>query len=565
MNKKMLWALSAALSAVAFCAAPPASGSVPARAATATALAGFDKERERGERALREGEFESAEKLFREALAKNGRDTQARLGLSFALLKQRKNQEAYDHAARVVAAEPTSPRAHALLGAALLASGDFRVSVEEFRTALTFKNDEALAVAGLAMVDFYENRVQQSLAGLRRAAFIDADEPDHHFNLGQVASRSERYAEAADSYERFLRISPKTDAERRARIRGLIDFLRYLGTQRALLRPTGPARVRVPFQLVNNRPIIEVRVNDNRDPLRFVVDTGAGMSVVSTEAAARLGLRPVARGGLARAVGGGGKFEIVYGFVRALQLGEARVENVPIYIRRFYNAQEKVDGYVGLSVLSKYLTTVDYGARQMTLARDSERERVLAELSAAAAAPTPAPSANGATAPPPTPLPQQWAPVEFPIRITSSGFWSGEVRLEGVARPLNFIVDTGATITVVSAALAAREEMARVAQASKLTVYGAAGVTQDVPMLLLPSLRVGSQSRARIAAAVLDMDAINETAGFEQTGIVGGNVLRHYRVTFDFQRAVVRLDPLNAPAPTDDPKKIEPPVVANQP
>ena len=40
------------------------------------------------------------------------------------------------------------------------------------------------------------------------------------------------------------------------------------------------------------------------------------------------------------------------------------------------------------------------------------------------------------------------------------------------------------------------------------------------------------------------MEPINETAGFEQTGIVGGNFLRHYRVTFDFPRAVVRLEPL---------------------
>ncbi len=40
------------------------------------------------------------------------------------------------------------------------------------------------------------------------------------------------------------------------------------------------------------------------------------------------------------------------------------------------------------------------------------------------------------------------------------------------------------------------------------------------------------------------MEAINETAGFEQTGIIGGNILRNFRVTFDFDRAVVRLEPL---------------------
>ncbi|HEV2764636.1 MAG TPA: aspartyl protease family protein [Pyrinomonadaceae bacterium] len=505
------------------------------------------QERAKASRALREGDFERAEKSFRELMEKNPRDAEARLGLSFALLKQRRTQEAFDAAARVVAVDPANPRAHALLGSALLAAGDFRLSVEEFRTALSFKEDEAMAIAGLAMVDFYENRLGQSLHGLRRAAFIDGDEPDYHFHLGQVAARHERFAEAADAYERFLRIAPKTDADRRARIRGLIDFLRYLGNQRALLRASGPSRVRVPFEVVNNRPIVRVHVNDSKEPLRFVVDTGAGMCVISDEAADRLNLRPVARGGMARAVGGGGRFEIVYGFLNSLQLGEARVESVPVYIRRFFNPQEKIDGYVGLSVVGKYLTTFDYAGGAMTMLRDSERERAEAELRAA----------------PLTAAPH----IEIPIRMTSSGFWSGEVKIEGVGKPLNFIVDTGATISVVSTALAAREEMlARFAQPSaRLTVFGAAGVTPDVQVLSLPRVQLGALTRSNVRAAVLDMDAINETAGFEQTGILGGNVLSDYRVIFDFSRSVVRLEPARAtPTPAEAATPVAP-AVANQP
>ena len=87
-----------------------------------------------------------------------------------------------------------------------------------------------MAIAGLAMIDFYENRtLRLHREKLRRAVSIDPDEPDYIFSLGQAAARSERYKEAADAYERFLMIAPRTDAERRARIRGLIDFLRYLG------------------------------------------------------------------------------------------------------------------------------------------------------------------------------------------------------------------------------------------------------------------------------------------------------------------------------------------------
>src|SRR5882762_1007083 len=200
---------------------------------------GEQKVRARADRALRDGDFENAEKMFRELLAKDARDKDARLGLSFALLKQRHLQDAYDQAARVILVDPLSARAHALLGAAILASGNFKNSVEEFRTALSLQENEALAIGGLALVDFYENRIDAAIKGLRRAVSLDGNEPDYIFNLGQATARNERYKEAADAYETFLMIAPKTDADRRARIRGLIDFLRYLGNQGKLYEVAG--------------------------------------------------------------------------------------------------------------------------------------------------------------------------------------------------------------------------------------------------------------------------------------------------------------------------------------
>ncbi len=517
-------AVTFAVAALLVCGAAPA-----ARGSSGSKL------REKAQGALRSGDFEAAEKLYRELVGKDARDTAARLGLSHALLKQRKNQDAYDQAARVLALDPLSARAHALLGAAMLNAGDFRLSVEEFRTALSFRDDEAIAVGGLAMVDFYENRIPQSLSGLRRAAFLDPNEPDYFYNLGQVAARFERYKEAADAYEQFLRIAPRTDADRRARIRGLIDFLRYLGAQGSLLDTAGPARVEVPFEIVNNRPVIGVRINNGKEVLRFVIDTGAGMCVISDKAADRLGLKSVARGGAARAVGGAGRFDIVYGFLQSLHVGEAKVERVPVYIRRFYDEQEPVDGYIGLSVVSKYLAIVDYGGRAMHLLRgDAERQ-----------APATVPGS-----------------YEFPIRTTSSGFWSGEVGLDGLEKPTNFIIDTGASISVVSEALVAREGLDRFSQSGRIKVYGAAGLAENIQTLLLPRVVLGTYARRNVYAAVLDMDPINETAGFEQTGIVGGNVLRHYRVTFDFGRGLVRLEPLAKPSPAEEQKAA--PVVPSQ-
>src|SRR5260370_40941832 len=93
----------------------------------------------------------------------------------------------------------------------------------------------------------------------------------------------------------------------------------------------------VEFEAPDYRPIIRVRINGSKEYMRFVLDTGSGMSVLSEDTARKLGLKAVARGGLARAVGGGGRFEIVYGYLNSIDIGEMRVANVPVYIRRFFD------------------------------------------------------------------------------------------------------------------------------------------------------------------------------------------------------------------------------------
>ena len=522
---------TAAVSVAAFVLCFALTGSTQTTAAFAD-----KKAYSKGYRAVRKGDFTQAEKIFRDLLHKDPQDKDARLGLSFALLKQRNLQGAYDNAARVIMQDPLSARAHALLGSALLGAGEFRLSIEEFRTALALDENEALAIAGLAMVEFYENRLSVAIPGLRRAVSIDPDEPDYVFNLGQAAARSEKYKEAADSYERFLMISPKTDTDRRNRILGLIDFLRYLGRQGSLYVPAGQYRSTVSFEATDNRPILQVRVNGQKDPLRFVLDTGSGMSVISDQTAKRLGIKPVARGGLARAVGGGGKFEIVYGFVDSIEIGTAKIENVPVYIRKFYDTHIPVDGYLGLSVVAKFLTSIDYGTRRMGLVRQNQTDEVETWTMRR-------PEGLLALAP----VTPNDGSIEVPLRTTSSGFLSGEVGLDGFDKNVNFIIDTAASITVVSERLSKEEQLLDLLQPSNMRVFGAAGVTEDVKLLQLPRLSLGLSRLEKINAAVLDMEPVNETAGFTQSGILGGNFLRHFRIYFDFARGAMRLEPLLKP------------------
>jgi predicted aspartyl protease/thioredoxin-like negative regulator of GroEL len=464
----------------------------------------------------KKGEHAAAEKLLRRAVEINPRISAAKLKLAYLMVKQRRLVEAYDLSFPVVKEEPKNSYAFAVLGITLLNAGNFKDAKASIYTSLNLNKREALAWAGLGLLDFYENRINQSLESLYESVYHAPNEPDFIFAFAQVAARAERYKESAEAYRKFLSVSQDADKDRRDRIKGLISFLSYLGNKQALYVLDGQDKTAVVFKLIGNRPVIELKINNKEETLRFVLDTGSGISVISNETAERLKIKSVARGGLARGIGGDGKFEIVYGFLRAVEIGDITVRNVPVYIRKFHAGSEKIDGYIGLSLISKFLTTIDYGNLMFALERKNSIE-------------------NGKTG---------GDELSLPLRLTSSGFLSGEVQLEGVEVPLNFIVDTGASISVISNELAGSQELSQFTKGEKMKVIGAAGITEDVPSFTLPRVSFGSHSRERITAVALNLDLINETSGFQQAGILGGNFLRNYSLTFDFQKSKVIFVPI---------------------
>jgi tetratricopeptide (TPR) repeat protein len=464
----------------------------------------------------RKGLVNDSEKILRTALDRAPDSSPLKLLLSYVLLKQRRFVEAFALATEVAKAEPKNPRAFSLIGITMLSAGNFRDSLVYLRHANTLNDRESLAWFAAGMLDFYENRMDDALAKLERSVFLDPNEPDFVFALAQVHARAEHFIEAAENYDRYLEFTIIGDEERRTRIKGLRNFLRYLGGKQKLYEVKfNESKTVLPFELEKLRPVVEVQIGKN-DKCRFVLDTGSGISVISSKTAERLKIRPIARGGLARAVGGDGKFEIVYGFLRKISLGSATVSNVPVYIRNFHDDSNEVDGYIGLALISKFLTTIDYGERSLTFSRKN-------------AASVRASSIEN---------------LGLPLRLTSSGFLSGEVLLDGFELPLNFIVDTGASISVISSELSESKVLQPFLSEDKMRVVGAAGVTENVSAFVLPRVSFGPSARENVKAIALDLDIINEAAGFEQAGILGGNFLMNYRLTFDFQKSRVIFSPI---------------------
>lgn len=288
------------------------------------------------------------------------------------------------------------------------------------------------------------------------------------------------------------------------------DLFPDLGSEPFYQR-AGADRTKIRFELIDNRPVFRVRLNGSDKLFNFVLDTGSHMTVISTKTAARLSLMSKASGG--RATGVGGQFKVVYALLGSCQIGGVRLENVPVFVRPFFNEKHPVDGYIGLSFISQFVTSVDYGERTLTLERPSNSS-----------------SPSFASA--------------IPIKATSTGIVISDVRIAGVDRPLSFIMDTGASVSVVASGASANDLINSCEEGDRLQVSGAAGVEENVKTILLARVNIGSHGRGNILAAVLDLEQISEAAGSHQTGIVGGNFLRHFLVIFDLPHGVVRLKPL---------------------
>ena len=105
--------------------------------------------------------------------------------------------------------------------------------------------------------------------------------------------------------------------------------------------------------------------------------------------------------------------------------------------------------------------------------------------------------------------------------------------------PVELLLDTGATMTCVDTALARAWELPERATRGVATGLGGSG---RVRLLAVDSLRIGAAVARDLTVCATDLGVLR-VVGPEVRGLLGLNVLRNYRVTLDFERGVVRLEP----------------------
>lgn len=110
----------------------------------------------------------------------------------------------------------------------------------------------------------------------------------------------------------------------------------------------------------------------------------------------------------------------------------------------------------------------------------------------------------------------------------------------GEKGPYDFVVDTGATLTCVGESLATELSLPE-----PRGVFGRGatlGGSGNMRLVRIDSLRIGETESTNVTACAIDLSQLR-SVGLEVDGLLGLNVLKNFRVTLDFERSVMRLEP----------------------
>ena len=267
-----------------------------------------------------------------------------------------------------------------------------------------------------------------------------------------------------------------------------------------------PGSSKVKFRLAGGpQPLILLPVQVNgRGPFEFILDTGAGTSLLTPAVAQQLNLELA---GSKQGQTAGGPVSVSLAHVESLRVGEMEVENVDVGIvdlapiARAVGAN--IDGDLGYNFLKDFRVTIDYRDCELVLA-DPKR---IETLGRATRTEVPIRLANAAK-----PL------ILVDVHVNSRG-------------PFQFAIDTGTSTTALDTQLAENLGLTT----APVTPITTGGAPLEVSAATLPSFQLGGakiDNMPVIVGGLLEM--LSSVVGTKLDGIIGYNFLRNYKVVIDY-------------------------------
>jgi len=284
--------------------------------------------------------------------------------------------------------------------------------------------------------------------------------------------------------------------------------------------PANQARVAsIPIEIAGeNYVLIQARINESQ-PLTFELDSGAGSGLVLYYKAAEA-LKFESQGKGKGRGAGGATFETSLIKGVSLNLSGVLMNNQTVVVfppdRPPSNLGRNVDGVIGYSLFSRYVVEIDYLSRIVNLYEPATYQY----------------TGGGEIIPITVQSKVPFARVQIPLM--------GRKPLDG-----KFIVDLGAArfALILNTPVVAANNLLAVPQKT-ITEPGAQGVGGEVKLIVgrLPSLQLGHFTFQN-PVIHFAQDRKGALASSDYNGLLGGEVLRRFKMIFDYAHKRLILEP----------------------
>jgi len=402
---------------------------------------------------------------------------------------------------------------------------------------------DILAAHGLALLDCGEFFKAQAL--FERAAKRDADQPDVHLGLGELAAGRlrldeasghlakavssssfklrafqsyakclhdlDRHSEAKTVLEQALTEVDQIPEREKARILNSIQIFAALGNTRLYQIPDSFKTTSVGFSTHENNIIIPAELN-GRESVTFQLDTGMpGGLAISRALAEKLGLKVIGE-----EVGGNvaQEFTMKVGLIDSLRVGDLVVRNVLVHFMPEPKFVGGSDGNLGKAIFQKTNMSIDYPQSRLFLFNREEPGLQMKRMDTGKVSKA----------------------IPFWNKTHIIVFASINDR-----EPTPLMFDTGASVPVLNLDyyLEHMDPKAQVPVPKE-------GQPKALPFTM-KSLDIGGFTFKQIFSIALDLSFLFEAGKMHYPGIIGASVLQASTIHFNFADSVMFIEKKNAP------------------